>query len=64
MRPDQHGRFTLRGLPPDDYIVVALEYVETGQENDPERLASWSTMGTKVTLGEGEAKAVTLKIIQ
>ena len=64
VRPDQHGRFTLRGLPPDDYIVVALEYVETGQENDPERLASWSTMGTKVTLGEGEAKAVTLKIIQ
>jgi hypothetical protein len=63
-RPDQHGRFTLRGLPPDDYIVVALEYVETGQENDPEQLASWNAAGTRVTLGEGEAKVVTLKIIQ
>ena len=43
---------------------MALEYVETGQENDPEQLARWSAIGTKVTLGEGEAKAVTLKIIQ
>ena len=64
VRPDQHGRFTLRGLPPDEYIVVALEYVETGQEKDPEQLARWSAAGSKVTLGEGEAKAVTLKIIQ
>jgi hypothetical protein len=62
VRPDQHGRFTLRGLPPDEYVVVALEYVEDGQEKDPERLASWSTIGTKVTLGEGETKAVTLRI--
>jgi protocatechuate 3,4-dioxygenase beta subunit len=64
VRPDQHGRFTLRGLPPDEYVVVALEYVETGQENDPERLANWSTTGTKVTLGEGEARTVTLKVLQ
>ena len=64
VRPDQLGRFTLRGLPPDEYIVVALEYVETGQETDPERLASWSATGAKVTLGEGEAKAVTLTIVR
>jgi hypothetical protein len=64
VRPDQLGRFTLRGLPPDEYVVVALQYVETGQESDPERLASWSTSGTKVALGEGEAKAVTLKIVR
>ena len=43
---------------------MALEYVETGQENDPEQLAKWSAAGSKVTLGEGEAKAATLKMIQ
>jgi hypothetical protein len=64
VRPDQHGRFTLRGLPPDEYVVVALEYVETGQENDPERLAKWREIGTKVTLGEGEARTVTLRLLQ
>ena len=25
-RPDQDGRFTIRALPPDDYLVVAVEY--------------------------------------
>ena len=29
----------MRALPPDDYLVVALEYVESGQEFDPEQLA-------------------------
>ena len=64
VRPDQDGRFTLRGLPPDEYVVVALEYVETGQENDPAQLARWIATGTKVTLGEGEARAATLTMIQ
>jgi 5-hydroxyisourate hydrolase-like protein (transthyretin family) len=62
VRPDQQGRFSIRALPPGDYLVVALEYVETGQEFDPEQLARWKPLGVPITLGEGEAKAVTLKL--
>jgi hypothetical protein len=61
-RPDQDGRFSIRALPPGDYLVVALEYVETGQELDPEQLEKWRTHGTKVTLAEGEAKPLSLTL--
>ena len=54
-RPDQDGRFTIRALPPDDYLVVAVEYpLESGQEFDPEQLRVWEPVATKVPLGEGE----------
>jgi 5-hydroxyisourate hydrolase-like protein (transthyretin family) len=61
-RPDQGGTFTLRALPPDEYFVVALEYVETGQEFDPEQLANWKALATTVELREGESKTVSLKL--
>ena len=63
-RPDQGGTFTLRGLPPDEYFVVALEYVETGQEFDPEQLAKWKAPATTVELREGETKSLSLKLTQ
>ena len=63
-RPDQGGTFTLRGLPPDEYFVVALEYVETGQEFDPEQLANWKAPATTVELREGETKSLSLKLTQ
>jgi hypothetical protein len=61
-RPDQDGRFTIRALPPDDYLVVALEYLESGQEFDPEQLRAWEPVATKVSLGEGGAQSVMLKL--
>jgi hypothetical protein len=61
-RPDQSGTFTLRALPPDEYFVVALEYVETGQEFDPEQLANWRALATRVELQEGTSKTMTLKL--
>ena len=61
-RPDQSGKFTIRALPPDEYFVVALEYVETGQEFDPEQLTAWKALATTVELREGDAKAVSLKL--
>ena len=62
MRPDQGGTFTLRALPPDEYFVVALEYVETGQEFDPEQLANWKALATTVELRDGDTKTVSLKL--
>lgn len=63
-RPDQDGKFTIRGLPPDQYFVVALEYVETGQEFDPEQLAVWKALATTVELREAETKTLSLKLTQ
>jgi len=61
-RPDQDGKFTIRALPPDEYFVVALEYIETGQEFDPEQLANWKAVATTVALRDGEAKTLSLKL--
>ena len=61
-RPDQDGRFTIRALPPDDYLVVAVEYLESGQEFDPEQLRAWEPVATKVSLGEGGTQSVTLRL--
>jgi hypothetical protein len=63
-RPDQGGQFTIRALPPDEYFVVALEYVETGQEFDPEQLANWKALATTVELREGDTKTLSLKLSQ
>jgi hypothetical protein len=63
-RPDQGGRFTIHALPPDDYCVIAVEYVETGQEFDLERLANWKTAASTVQLREGESKTLSLKLAQ
>ena len=63
-RPDQGGKFTIRALPPDEYFVVALEYVETGQEFDPEQLANWKTLATAIELREGDTKTMPLKLVR
>jgi Carboxypeptidase regulatory-like domain len=61
-RPNQEGRFSLTGLPPDDYYVVALDYVESGEESDPEQLEKWKSLATRVTLADAESKPLTLKL--
>jgi protocatechuate 3,4-dioxygenase beta subunit len=63
VRPDQTGRFTVRALPPGDYLVVALDYLEEGDSNDPDFLEKLRSRATKITLGEGEAKTIELKLI-
>jgi protocatechuate 3,4-dioxygenase beta subunit len=61
-RPDQDGRFTIRALPPDDYLVIAVEYLESGQELDPDQLRAWEASATRVSLSEGGTQAVSLKL--
>ncbi len=61
-RPNQEGRFSLTGLPPDDYYVVALDYVEMGEESDPEQLEKWKSLATRVTLADAESKPLALKL--
>jgi hypothetical protein len=60
-RPDQDGRYTLRGLPPHDYLVVAVKEMEPGQTQDPEFLESLKAQAVRVSLSEGESRTVDLK---
>jgi hypothetical protein len=61
-RPNQDGRFSIKGLPPGEYHVVALEYIEPGEETDPEQLEKWRPLATSVTLGEAETRQLTLRL--
>ena len=56
----EDGTFSLNGLPPGDYVVVAIAPLEAGEEMDPERLARWRSMGQLMTLADGEARSIAL----
>jgi protocatechuate 3,4-dioxygenase beta subunit len=62
-RPDQDGRYKIRGLPPGRYIAVALDYLEPGEEADPEMLDRLRSRGIRVSVGEGDTRQVDLKVI-
>ena len=47
---------------PEDYLVVAVQGLEDGQAGDPEFLATIKDLATKLELGEGESKAVDVKL--
>ena len=62
-RPDQDGRYRVTALPgPEDYLVIALQGLEDGQAGDPEFLASIKDLAAKLEIGDGETKAVDVKL--
>jgi hypothetical protein len=61
VRPDQRGRYEIRGLPAGEYLAVAVSYVEDGMWNDPEYLESLRRYAQKLTLNEGDAQSPLLK---
>src|SRR6185437_12520386 len=61
-RPDQRGQFKVRGLPPGEYVAIAVEYLEPGDERDPDLLAGWRRHGTSLTLSDGETRTLDLKL--
>jgi hypothetical protein len=62
-RPNQDGTFLVTGLPPGDYLAVALEYLEPGDEQDPELLDKWRRNATRLTLEAGQSTTVTIDAI-
>jgi hypothetical protein len=63
-RPDQQGRFLVKGLPPGHYLAAAVDSVENGQESDPEFLEQLRGVATPFDLNENEQKALSLKMAQ
>lgn len=63
-RPDQNGRFKVNGLPPGDYLAVAVEYIEPGSWGDPDILERLRPKAASFSLREGETKAIDLRLSQ
>jgi protocatechuate 3,4-dioxygenase beta subunit len=61
-RPDQDGRFAVRGLPPGDYVVTAIEALEQGGEWDPEYRSRLREAGRRIEISEGESIELDLKL--
>jgi hypothetical protein len=61
-RPDQSGRFKLTSLPPGEYFVIALDYMDANEWTDPEFLERIRTKATRLSISEGETKSVDLKV--
>lgn len=54
VRPATDGTFTIKGLPPGEYLLAAPLDLETGEWNDPALLEELARASVKVTLREGE----------
>jgi hypothetical protein len=63
-QPDQRGQFEVKGLPPGNYLALAVEYLEEGQDRDPEFLQEMRPSATSFALAEGERKALTLTVVR
>ena len=61
-RPDQQGRYTIRGLPPGRYLAIAVGYLQPGEERDPDVLETWRESATHFTLADGETYPLDLKL--
>lgn len=62
MRPDQDGRFKVSGLPPGDYLIIAIDRLQQGQSSDPEFLERIRSKATAFMVNEGETKSIDLKV--
>ena len=61
-RPDANGQFRIRGLPPGEYLVVAVDDVESGEWFDPAFLGAQRRNAVSVDLGDGDAKTLQLRL--
>lgn len=63
-RPTQDGSFRVAGLPSDDYLAIALSAVQGSQWQDPDYLKSLEEAATRLLLGDGESKTLTLRLVR
>jgi hypothetical protein len=63
VRPDQDGRWEVKGLPAGEYLAVAIDYVEDGAWNDPEYLERLRRDAEKVTIPDAGSQVVPLKLV-
>ena len=61
-RPDQTGKFKIRGLPPAEYYVVTVDPAEQGEWFEPTFLDQHRPAATRLTLGDGDVKTQDFKV--
>ena len=61
-RVDTTGAFELAGLPPGEYLVVAVDERRLDRWPDPALLDELAAMTERVTLGAGELRSIPLRI--
>ena len=61
-RSDRMGQFVVAGLPPGDYLTVAVPSLEANSETDPEQLKRWLSVASKVRLTDGETRELRLMV--
>jgi len=61
-RPDQNGKYQLRGLPAGRYYVAVIDPAEQGEWFDPAFLDQHRTGAQTLTLAEGATQTIDFKL--
>jgi hypothetical protein len=63
-RPDQNGKFQMRGLPPGDYYLAAIDPEVPGEWFEPAFLDQQRRGATRFSLVEGDVKTMDLSVVR
>ncbi len=61
-RPDQTGKYRIRGLPPGDYYLATVDPSQQGEWFEPAYLDEHRSGAVRLSLSEGDAKTKDFKI--
>ena len=61
-RAHGNGNFSITGLPPGDYLIVAIDDGAAENWQDPGTVATLRALATRVTVKEGEERTVQLRV--
>ena len=61
-RPDQTGKFQIRGLPPGDYYLATVDPAEQGEWFEPAFLEEHRIGAARISLGDGDVKTHDFRI--
>jgi hypothetical protein len=61
-RPDQTGKYTIRGLPPGSYHVAAVDPSEQGEWFEASYLEQQRPGASQITIGDGDNKTLDLRV--
>lgn len=62
---DARGRFRITGLPPGvRYLAVAVDYVEEGEQHDPDFLAEMRPQATAFLTAEDEKRTIDVRLVE
>jgi hypothetical protein len=62
VRPDADGRYSIKDLPPGDYLISAVTDVDQDEWQDPAFLEKLLGASVKITIADGEKKVQDLRL--